>query len=130
MAAAVPGLLKACFLFGTMMGSLSVVYGENILAGPTIFIPKSESSALADSHIRYTGAIMASAGAIGWWASNDVAERTVPLAIVSAGAFAGGLARIFAGLKHGFHPRMKLAMWLELVIPVSVYTFGKIVGQW
>jgi hypothetical protein len=130
MAAAVPVILKACALFSMMMGSLSVAYGENMLAGPTVFVPKSESSALADSHIRYTGAIMTSAAAVGWWASYDVPERTVPLAIVSAGAFAGGLARILAGLKHGFHPRMKLAMWLELVIPVSVYTFGKIVGQW
>jgi hypothetical protein len=130
MAAALPSILKACALFTMGIGSLTVAYGENMLAGPTVFVPKSQSSALADSHIRYTGAIMASAGAVGWWASYDVAERTMPLAIVSAGAFAGGLARILAGLKHGFHPRMKLAMWLELIIPISVYAFGKIVGQW
>jgi hypothetical protein len=52
------------------------------------------------------------------------------LAIVGAGVVAGGVGRIAAGAKHGFGPRMKLAMWIELVGPTLFYIFGKAVGQW
>lgn len=130
MAAAIPGIVKACAVFTMFTGSLNVAYGQNMLAGPSVFIPRSESSALADSQIRYLGAVMASASWIVWWASNDLSERQVPLAMLGVGAFAGGIGRLVAGVKHGFGPRMKAAMWIELVVPTLLYGFGKVVGQW
>lgn len=130
MAAAIPGIIKACAVFTMFTGSLNVALGLGMLGGPTVFTPRSESSALADSQIRYLGAVMASASWIVWWASNNVPERQVPLAMLGVGAFAGGIGRLVAGIKHGFGPRMKIAMWIELVLPTVLYGFGKAVGQW
>jgi len=107
-----------------------VLYGENMIGDATVFKPKSATSALTDSQIRYLGAQFAVTGAIVWWVSNNVLERQVPLAIVGAGVVAGGVGRVVAGAKHGFGPRMMLAMWIELVVPTLFYIFGKVVGEW
>lgn len=130
MAAAIPNILKAYALFAFLTGTSNIAYGQSILADTSVFKPKSASSALADSQIRYLGAQFAVTGAIVWWVSYDVLERQVPLAIVGAGVVAGGVGRVIAGAKHGFEPRMKLAMWIELVVPTLFYGFGKVVGQW
>lgn len=130
MAAAVPIILKASAVFTTLTGALNVINGVGMLADGSVFPPKSQQSALADSQIRYLGAIMASAGLVAWWASNDIVERQVVLAIIGAGNFVGGLSRIMAGTKHGFVPNMKIAMWIELLLPAFVFIFGKSVGQW
>lgn len=130
MAAAIPTILKGYALFAFLMGSSNVVYGENMLGDTTLFKPKSATSALTDSQIRYLGAQFAATGAIAWWVSNNVLERKVPLAIVGAGLVAGGLGRLRAGLKHGFGPRMKAAMGIEVVLPVVFWVFGKVVREW
>ena len=101
-----------------------------MLADSSVFHPGSASSALADSQIRYLGGILASSGAVIWWASNDVSHRRVPLASIGLGIFAGGVGRWVAGVKHGFGPKMKVVMWAELVAPVVVYVSGKMAGQW
>jgi hypothetical protein len=88
-----PNILKACALFNLTMGTLNLTLGQNMLAGPSVLSPRSPSSALADSRIRYLGGILASSGAIVWWASNDVSHRRVPLASIGLGFFAGGLGR-------------------------------------
>lgn len=130
MAAAIPTILRGYALFAFLMGSSNVVYGENMLGDTTLFKPKSATSALTDSQIRYLGAQFAATGAIAWWVSNNVLERQVPLAIVGAGLVAGGLGRLRAGLKHGFGPSMKTAMGIEVVLPVVFWVFGKVVGEW
>jgi hypothetical protein len=130
MAATLPGILKACGLFNMIMGSINVAYGQNMLAGPSVFVTGSASSALADSQIRYLGAIIASSGAVIWWTSYDVSQRQSPLAMLGAGVFVGGVGRSVAGIKHGFGPKTKLVMLLELALPATVYVFGKVVGQW
>jgi hypothetical protein len=93
MATALPGILKACGLFNMIMGSINVAYGQSMLAGPSVFITGSASSALADSQIRYLGAIMASSGAVIWWTSYDILQRQLPLAMLGAGVFVGGGGR-------------------------------------
>ena len=130
MAAAIPALLKAYALFGLLMGAGNILYGETMLGDASVFKPKSASSALADSQIRYLGAHSAATGAIVWWASNSVLERKVPLAIVGAGLVAGGFGRMLAGWKNGFGPNMRVAMGIEVVLPVVFYVFGKVVGEW
>ena len=130
MAAAIPTILRGYALFAFLMGSSNVVYGENMLGDTTLFKPKSATSALTDSQIRYLGAQFAATGAIAWWVSNNVLERQVPLAIVGAGLVAGGLGRLRAGLKHGFGPNTKAAMNVEIFLPTLFYIFGKVVGEW
>ena len=130
MAAAIPTILKGYALFALLMGSSNTLYGETMLGDATLFKPKSATSALTDSQIRYLGAQFAATGAIAWWVSDNVLERKVPLAVIGAGLFVGGLGRLRAGLKHGFGPNMKAAMGIELVGPTLFYVFGKVVGEW
>lgn len=101
-----------------------------MLADSSIFPIGSASSALANSQIRYLGGILAGSGAVVWWASNDILHRRVPLASVGLGVFAGGLGRWVAGVKHGFGPKMKVVMWVELVVPVVLYLSGRVAGEW
>jgi hypothetical protein len=130
MAAAIPGILKACAFFDIVVGTMHVAYGQYMLAGQSIFVVGSETSALADSQIRFGGAIMASSGVLAWWASNNISQRQVPLAILGVGVFAGGCGRLLAGNKHGFGPNMKTLMLVEMVVPVGLYLFGKVADQW
>lgn len=60
MAAAIPGILKACAFFDMVVGTMHVAYGQYMLADRSIFVVGSENSALADSQIRFRGAIIAS----------------------------------------------------------------------
>jgi drug/metabolite transporter (DMT)-like permease len=71
MTALLPPLLKAL--------------GLHHLACPTVFVPKSPSSAFANSQVRHLGGIMAGAGGVVCWASYDIASRRVPLAMVAGG---------------------------------------------
>lgn len=130
MAAAVPGILKACAFFDIVVGTMHVAYGQYMLADQSVFVLGSETSALADSQIRFGGAIMASSGALAWWASNNIPQRKVPLAILGVGVFAGGFGRFLAGNKHGFGQSMKNLMLVEMVVPVVVYFFGNVAKQW
>jgi hypothetical protein len=130
MAAAIPSILKACAFFDMVVGTMHVAYGQYMLADQSIFVVGSESSALADSQIRFGGAIMASSGVLAWWASNDISRRQVPLAILGVGVFAGGCGRFLAGNKHGFGRNMKTLMLVEMVVPVVVYLFGNVADQW
>ena len=130
MAAAIPTILKSYALFAFLMGSSNTLYGETLFGDTTLFKPKSASSALTDSQIRYLGAQFAATGAIAWWVSNDVLERKVPLAIIGAGLVVGGLGSLRAGLKHGFGPNTKAAMGVEVVGPMLFYFFGRVVGGW
>lgn len=130
MAAAIPTILKGYALFAFLMGSSNTAYGETMLGDTTLFKPNSATSALTDSQIRYLGAQFAATGAIAWWVSNNVLERKMPLAIIGAGLVVGGLGRLRTGLKHGFEPRMKAAMGVELVLPTLFWVFGKVVGEW
>ena len=130
MAAAIPTLLKGYALFALFAGTGNTVKGENFIGDASVSKPNRATSALTDSQIRYLGSQFAVTGAIVWWVSNNVLERQVPLAIIGAGVVAGGVGRIVAGAKHGFGPNMKLAMWIELVMPTLFYIFGKVVGQW
>ncbi|KAM0708506.1 hypothetical protein Q7P35_005158 [Cladosporium inversicolor] len=130
MTSSLPTILKGCALFNLTMGTLNLTLGQNMLADTSVFTPGSSSSALADSQIRYLGGILAGSGAIVWWASNDILHRRVPLACVGLGIFAGGLGRWVAGLKHGFGPKTKVVMWVELVAPVVLYLSGRVAGQW
>ncbi|TLD06830.1 hypothetical protein E2P81_ATG10497 [Venturia nashicola] len=102
MAAAVPIILKASAVFTTLTGALNVINGVGMLADGSVFPPKSQQSALADSQIRYLGAIMASAGLVAWWASNDIVEgRWCWRSLVP-----GTLLAVLAGLWQG--PSMDL----------------------
>jgi hypothetical protein len=130
MAAAIPGILKACAFFDMVVGTMHVAYGQYMLADQSVFVVGSENSALADSQIRFGGAIMASSGVLAWWASNDISRRQVPLAILGVGVFAGGCGRFLAGNKHGFGRNMKTLMLVEMVVPVVVYLFGNVADQW
>jgi hypothetical protein len=130
MAVAIPGLLKACALFDMMVGTMHIAYGQHMLADQSIFVTGSESSALADSQIRFGGATMASFGAVAWWASYDISQRQVPLAILGVGVFAGGVGRFVAGTKHGFGPNMKTLMRVEMIVPVVLYLLGNVTNQW
>jgi hypothetical protein len=130
MTSSLPNILKACALFNLTMGTLNLTLGQNMLAGPSVFHPRSPSSALADSQIRYLGGVLAGSGVIVWWASNDILHRRVPLASVGLGIFAGALGRWVAGVKHGFGPKTKMVMWVELVAPVLLYISGRVAGQW
>jgi hypothetical protein len=130
MAAAIPSILKACAFFDMVVGTMHVAYGQYMLADQSIFVVGSESSALADSQIRFGGAIMASSGVLAWWASNDISRRQVPLAILGVGVFAGGCGRFLAGNKHGFGRNMKTLMLVEMVVPVVVYFCGNVADQW
>lgn len=130
MTSSLPTILKACALFNLTMGTLNLTLGQTMLAGPSIFTPGSPSSALADSQIRYLGGVLAGSGAIVWWASNDILHRRVPSASVGLGIFAGGVGRWVAGTKHGFGPKTKMVMWVELVAPVLLYISGRVAGQW
>jgi hypothetical protein len=130
MTSSIPTILKGCALFNLTMGTINLTLGQNMLADSTVFTPGSTSSALADSQIRYLGGILASSGAVIWWASNNVAQRRVPLASIGLGIFAGGVGRWVAGSKHGFGPKTKLVMWVELVAPVVLYVSGRVSGQW
>jgi hypothetical protein len=130
MAAAIPGILKACAFFDMVVGTMHVAYGQYMLADRSVFVVGSENSALADSQIRFGGAIMASSGVLAWWASNDISRRQVPLAILGVGVFAGGCGRFLAGNKHGFGRNMKTLMLVEMVVPVVVYLFGNVADQW
>lgn len=130
MASTIPTILKGYAIFAFLMGSSNVLLGENMLGDSTLFKPRSATSALTDSQIRYLGSQFAATGAIVWWVSNNVLERQVPLAIVGAGLVVGGLGRLRAGVKHGFGPRMKVAMGIEVVGPTLFYLFGKAVGEW
>ena len=130
MASSIPTILKGYAIFAFLMGSANTALGNNMLGDNTLFKPKSATSALTDSQIRYLGAQFAATGAIVWWVSNNVLERKVPLAIAGAGLVVGGLGRLRAGLKHGFGPRTKLAMNVELILPTLFYIFGNVVGEW
>jgi len=130
MAAAIPGVLKACAFFDMVVGTMHVAYGQYMLADQSTFVVGSETSALADSQIRFGGAIMASSGLLAWWASNDIPRRRMPLAILGAGVFAGGCGRFLAGNKHGFGPNMKTLMLVEMVVPVVMYLLGNVADQW
>jgi hypothetical protein len=130
MTSSIPTILKGCALFNLTMGTINLTLGQNMLADSTVFTPGSTSSALADSQIRYLGGILASSGAVIWWASNNVAQRRVPLASIGLGIFAGGVGRWVAGSKHGFGPKTKLVMRVELVAPVDLYVSGRVSGQW
>jgi len=109
---------------------MHIAYGQSMLADQSTFVVGSETSALADSQIRFGGAIMASSGVLAWWASNNISQRKAPLAILGAGVFAGGFGRFLAGNKHGFGPNMKTLMLVEMVVPVAVYLFGNVADQW
>jgi hypothetical protein len=130
MAAAIPGILKACAFFDLVVGTMHVAYGQYMLGDQSTFVVGSETSALADSQIRFGGAIMASSGVLAWWASNNISQRKMPLAILGVGVFAGGCGRFLAGTKHGFGPNMKTLMLVEMVVPVVVYLFGNVVDEW
>jgi hypothetical protein len=130
MAAAIPGVLKACAFFDMVVGTMHVAYGQYMLADQSTFVVGSETSALADSQIRFGGAIMASSGLLAWWASNDIPRRRMPLAILGAGVFTGGCGRFLAGNKHGFGPNMRTLMLVEMVVPVVVYLLGNLADQW
>ena len=130
MAAAIPGVLKACAFFDMVVGTMHVAYGQYMLADQSTFVVGSETSALADSQIRFGGAIMASSGLLAWWASNDIPLRRMPLAILGVGVFAGGCGRFLAGNKHGFGTNMKTLMLVEMVVPAVVYLFGNVADQW
>ena len=130
MAASIPTILKGYAIFALLMGSANTALGNHMLGDSTLFKPKSAASALTDSQIRYLGSHFAATGAIVWWASNNLLERKVPLAIAGAGLFLGGLGRLRAGLKHGFGQNTKVAMNIELILPTLMYIFGKVVGQW
>jgi hypothetical protein len=130
MATAIPILLKGYALFALSAGSANLVYGENFVGDASVFKPKSASSALGDSQIRYLGTQFAVTGAITWWISNNLVERQALLTIIGAGLVVGGFGRIAAANKHGWGPRMKLAMWTEFIAPAMLYVFGKVVGQW
>lgn len=130
MTSSLPTILKGCALFNLTMGTINLTIGQDMLAGPSVFTPGSPSSALADSQIRYLGGIFASSGIIVWWASNDILHRRVPLASVGLGIFVGGLGRWVAGVKHGFGPKTKMVMWVELVAPLVLWISGRVGGQW
>jgi hypothetical protein len=77
MAVAIPGLLKACALFDMMVGTMHIAYGQHMLADQSIFVTGSESSALADSQIRFGGATMAaSALSLGGLATTSHRDRS------------------------------------------------------
>jgi hypothetical protein len=125
-------LIKASSLFVLSINSLAFLTGTRVLANPStkIFVPKTTSTALAESQIRYLAGMAAALGAIAWWASDDLQTRQVPLAIAGMGPFVGGIGRALAGWKHGFGPGMRGAMWAELAIPVVIYGIGKFQGVW
>lgn len=125
-------LIKASSLFVLSINSLALLTGTRVLANPStkIFVPKTTSTALAESQIRYLAGMAAALGAIAWWASDDLQTRQVPLAIAGMGPFVGGIGRALAGWKHGFGPGMRGAMWAELAIPVVIYGIGKFQGVW
>ena len=123
-------LVKSASAFVLAMGSLSVLNGTRLLGNSSVFVPKTQSTALAESQIRYFGGMGAALGAIGWWAASDLPVRLVPLAIAGMGPFVGGLGRGLAGWRHGFGEGMWGAMWAELVIPVVVWGVGRGEGVW
>lgn len=132
MSTAIPIILKGLALFGMTTGSLNFFRGTDFLAGPTAFPPKTVGTALADNQIRYLGGAFAGTSAIVWWISNDIAARQVPLALIAAGVFTGGLGRAVAASKHGSFGsgNMKAAMWVELVVPVLFFVYGRLSGTW
>lgn len=125
-------VLKGLALFGMTTGSLNFLQGTDFLADQTAFQPRTLSTALADNQLRYLGGVMAGTSTVVWWVSNDVAARQVPLALIAAGIVVGGLGRAVAASKHGSFGlgRMKAAMWIELVVPVAFYLYGKLDGAW
>lgn len=127
---ALPTILKAFSLFTMTVGTLYTATGTNMLASASTFPIKTESSALADSQIRFFGGVMVGTSATIWWASNDLYERQVPLANIGAGFAAGGLGRALAGSKHGYGRNMWLYMWAEAVGVVFIWGLGRWVGEW
>jgi hypothetical protein len=125
-------LIKSASAFILSINSLAILTGTRILANPktNIFVPKTQSTALAESQIRYLAGMAAALGAVGWWASGDLQTRRVPLAMAGMGPFVGGLGRALAAWKHGFGDGMKAAMWAELAIPVVILGWGWGEGVW
>jgi hypothetical protein len=125
-------LIKSASAFVLSINSLALLTGTRVLANPktNTFVPKTTSTALAESQIRYLAGMAAALGAIAWWASNNLQTRQVPLAIAGMGPFVGGLGRALAGWKHGFGPGMRGAMWAEMAIPVVVWGVGSVQGIW
>ena len=125
-------LIKSSSAFVLLINSLALLTGTRVLANPksNTFIPKTTSTALAESQIRYLAGMAAALGAIAWWASNDIPNRQVPLAIAGMGPFVGGLGRGLAAWKHGFGRGRQGAKWAELGIPVAVWGVGRGEGVW
>lgn len=125
-------LIRLSSAFILSINSLALLTGTRILASPksNIFSPKTPSTALAESQIRYLAGMAAALGAIGWWAAGDLQERRVPLAIAGMGPFVGALGRGLAAWKFGFGEGMRAAMVAEVGIVVGILGVGWGEGVW
>ncbi|EED21880.1 conserved hypothetical protein [Talaromyces stipitatus ATCC 10500] len=114
-------IIKAFSLFSMITGSMDVLSGVSLIASMSgsSLTGTPTSLALADSQLRFLGAMWAGYGAMLWWASNDPQTRRFPLAMLGGILFVSGIGRVISGLSRGFNATwVKVATVVELVGPI------------
>ena len=122
--AQLPTFLKVSSAFAMLTGTADVLLGTRMIeSGSGASFPiDSAAAVLADSQLRFLGAMWAGYGAILWWVSCDLRERRVPLAILGGVMVAGGAGRAISGALHGFSSRLWLGLMVgELLIPPAIW---------
>ena len=117
-------VLKAAGLFQIGMGLTQAVFPDRSIArsSNSPYIPNSPAAKLADSHLRFWAAIYASAGAIMWWASDDLSGRQTPVIMILAGCMIGAFGRVISAVKYGFWPTtVKTAITAEILLPLVIW---------
>jgi len=131
--------LKAVTILALVTGSLDLVLGVDVIAllgslpgshdvnnlSPLNAQVPASTVALIDTQLRFLGAAWLAYGVLLWWASNDIRTRRVPLAILLAGIFVGGIGRMASWCTHGFGGSwVPIAMWVELIAPGLLWFGG------
>ncbi|KAF4944778.1 hypothetical protein FGADI_12458 [Fusarium gaditjirri] len=120
------GGLKIFAIFSMFTGTFDMITGHKLV------IPESERAllptrtlAFVDNQLRFLGAIWSGYGMILWWASSNLQERKIPLALLGIAMVLAGIGRLTSGLSLGWTPSwLKIATAVELVVPPLVYLFG------
>ena len=106
-------LLGALSLIPLLVASLGLLFG----AGR--FVPEEVITPDFDSHYRYITGYYLSLTLFAWWVILNIEKHVVPLRIVSAAIFTGGVGRLISMLEVGLPGSVDIGFTvLELLFPL------------
>ena len=108
-------LLGALSLIPLLVASLGLLFG----AGR--FVPEEVITPDFDSHYRYVTGYYLSLTLFAWWVIQNIERHVVPLRIISAAIFMGGVGRLISVLEVGIPNPVAIGfMVLELLFPLRL----------